>query len=512
MLKKPTMPDKCDVFVIGGGINGVGIAREAALQGFSVVLCEQHDLAQHTSSASTKLVHGGLRYLEQGHFGLVKKALKERETLLKLAPYLIRPLRFVIPMGMSKRSSWLIRLGLYLYDHLARRDILPASEKINLTLHRAGMPLVPDLSNAFVYSDAWVDDARLVVVNAMDAREHGATILTRTTCRHVIKEGFGWQVTLEGENHQVQHLHARAVVNATGPWAENVVEHIFKKESSHHLRWVKGSHIVVPSLFDHPDAYLLQNPDGRIIFAIPYEEQFTLIGTTDVDYVGKLDSVHISIEEIEYLCEMSNRYFQKKIHPDDVLWTYSGVRPLVEDEEGLDAPLVPRDYEIEWSEEKPPLVTIWGGKLTTYRQLAQEVVSNLFAPLSKLEHYHVIVKPLLGSEGLEVDGHEQEDVFVIWLAKLKKQFSWMPPDLLVRYAKQYGTRIYLLLDGIKSVEELGEELVLELYEREIEYLYQYEWAKTAEDILWRRTKRGLYAGPEDVVRLTEYLKAIDGEE
>jgi glycerol-3-phosphate dehydrogenase len=370
-----------DLLIVGGGINGVGIARDAAGRGLSVLLCEQDDLAGHTSSASTKLIHGGLRYLEYYEFNLVRKALQEREVLLRAAPHIIWPLRFVMPHNRSLRPAWLIRAGLFLYDHLGKRELLPASTSVNLRSHPAGKALQLDLKKGFIYSDAWVDDARLVVLNAMDASERGAAVFTRTRCVSARRAASHWEATLQGSSGgAVQNVKARALVNAAGPWAVNLLRDSLAIAPKRNLRMAKGSHIVVRKLFDHDDAYILQNPDKRIIFAIPFERDFTLIGTTDVEYEGDPARAAISQEETAYLCEMANRYFVRKISPADVAWTYSGVRPLLEDE-SADLSAVTRDYVLEYdaATERAPLLSVFGGKITTYRRLAEEAM-DLLAP------------------------------------------------------------------------------------------------------------------------------------
>ena len=366
----------CDLLVVGGGINGAGIALDAAGRGLSVVLCEQHDLASHTSSASTKLVHGGLRYLEHFDFDLVRKALKEREVLLAAAPHVIRPLLFVLPHDSHLRPAWLIRAGLFLYDHLARRRRLPASKGVDLRHHPAGAALEGRFRRGFVYADAWVDDSRLVVLNAVAARERGARVLTRTRCTALKRESTRWRATLLAESGSSESLLARAVVNATGPWVTRFIDEIADTLTARGLRLVKGSHIVVRRLYDHPYAYIFQNPDRRIVFAIPYENEFTLIGTTDVDYHGDPGEPAIDDDERAYLVAMANRYFARDLSDRDVLWTYSGVRPLLDDE-SADAASVTRDYSLELECDSPPLLSVYGGKITTYRRLAEEAVDRL---------------------------------------------------------------------------------------------------------------------------------------
>ncbi len=376
-MSEPTRTS-CDLLIVGGGINGTGIARDAAGRGLSVVLCEQADLAAHTSSASTKLIHGGLRYLEDLHFSLVRKALAERQILLSAAPHIMRPLRFVMPHAAHLRPAWLIRAGLFLYDALAPRTQLAASAALDLRTHIAGAPLKSGYRRGFVYSDVQTDDARLVVLNALDARARGARIFTHTRCEKLTSVGSAWNATVShaGARHV---LRARAVVNATGPWVSRFVREATPVHAAHDVRLVKGSHIVVPRLFTHRFAYIFQNQDRRIVFAIPYEHDFTLIGTTDVDYHGEPAAVRIDSGEIAYLCALANRYFTQQLTPAEVLWSYSGVRPLLADE-ASDPMSVTRDYALELDREPAPLLSVFGGKITTYRRLAEDAV-NLLSPV-----------------------------------------------------------------------------------------------------------------------------------
>jgi glycerol-3-phosphate dehydrogenase len=373
---KSKISDKAvDVAVIGGGINGAGIARDLAGRGFSVLLCEKDDLASHTSSSSTKLIHGGLRYLEQMEFALVRKALAEREVLMRSAPHIMWPLRFVMPHDPSMRPAWLIRLGLFLYDHLARREILPGSSTVDLREHLAGLPLKSELRTGFVYSDGWVDDARLVVLNAVDAAQRGASVLTRCHCIQAVRQGDLWLLRLQSGDGAEYQVRARALVNACGPWASQFLSEQVNAPQRRSLRLIKGSHIVVPKLFEHDHAYIFQNPDKRIIFAIPYESSFTLIGTTDIEHLGPVGSARIDTDEIQYLCEQTSRYFTRRVNPSDVVWSYAGIRPLLDDASG-DPSAVTRDYELDLDGQtgEAPLLTVWGGKITTFRKLAEESV------------------------------------------------------------------------------------------------------------------------------------------
>ncbi|MDN0081683.1 glycerol-3-phosphate dehydrogenase [Crenobacter sp. SG2305] len=483
-----------DVLVIGGGINGAGIARDAAGRGLSVLLCEKDDLAQHTSSASTKLIHGGLRYLEYYEFGLVRKALQEREVLLKAAPHIIGPLRFVMPHDASQRPQWMIRAGLFLYDHLAKRELLPGAETLNLERHPAGLPLKPGFKRGFAYSDGWVQDARLVVLNAQDASERGAAVLTRTECVFAQRERELWRCTLREEGGATRTVLARSVVNAAGPWVDTLLKNVIGRSSSKSVRLVKGSHIIVRRLFDHSNAYIFQNPDKRIIFAIPYENDFTLIGTTDVEYRGDPAQVRIDDDEVRYLCEMSNRYFAKQIGPEDVVSTFSGVRPLLDDE-SANAASVTRDYTLELDTvDGAPLLSVFGGKITTYRKLAEQAVDQLAKSLGVHSPTWTAGVPLPG-------GDLAQPTFEAFLADARQRYPWLPLPLLTRYARSYGSRIGIVIGEAMDLAGLGGEVLPGLYETEVRYLMDVEWARKAEDILWRRSKLKLHlpAGAEAVL-------------
>jgi glycerol-3-phosphate dehydrogenase len=485
-----------DLLVVGGGINGVGIARDAAGRGLSVLLCEQHDLAAHTSSASTKLIHGGLRYLEHMQLSLVRKALIEREILLACAPHLMRPLRFVLPHDAHLRPAWLIGAGLFLYDHLARRRRLPGSARIDLRRHVAGAALKPRYARGFVYSDGWTDDARLVVLNAVDAQERGATILTRTRCDALQAKQGRWIATLATPVGP-QTVLARAAVNATGPWVGRFARDVAPTSVCHAVRLVKGSHIVLPRLYAHRFAYLFQNDDRRIVFAIPFERDFTLIGTTDVEYVGDPGTVRIDAVEIEYLCAAASRYFAQAIHPRDVVWSYSGVRPLLDDDSANPAS-VTRDYALDLDRHPAPLLTVFGGKITTYRKLAESAVDILARELGSQV-------PGWTAHALLPGGDLPRGDYAGFLRSLARSHSWLPASLRYRYAHAYGTRVSRILDGARSLADLGEELLPQLYEREAEYLCRTELAQTAEDILWRRTRLGLRVGKQETAQLERWL-------
>ncbi|GGX87064.1 glycerol-3-phosphate dehydrogenase [Massilia dura] len=500
----------CDVLVVGGGINGAGIARDVAGRGLCVALCERDDLAAHTSSASTKLIHGGLRYLEHYEFGLVRKALAEREVLLRAAPHIMRPLRFVMPQT-GQRPALLIRAGLFLYDRLARRELLPASESIVLSGHPAGRALKPALEQAFVYSDGWVDDARLVVLNAVDAAQKGACILTRTACTQVRREDGVWRVTLRKPDGTHKQISARCIVNAAGPWAASFLDGALHRPASAHLRLVKGSHIVVRRLFEHDDAYLFQHDDGRIVFAIPYEGEFTLIGTTDVEYTGDPGAVAIDEDEIGYLCGVASHYFSAPVQPADVVWSYAGVRPLLDDASAK-ASAVTRDYRLQLDEAPAqrlaPLLTVFGGKLTTYRKLAEEGADLVCKALGHRAGAWTAGTCLPGGDlfGAEPQGRSVLE-FDGWRSRLQVHYDWLDCALIARYARAYGTRIHSLLQGRAALPDMGEQVLPGLYEAELAYLRRHEWAVTAEDILWRRTKLGLHLPADAAAVLDAWLRA-----
>ncbi len=488
--------DSYDLLVVGGGINGVGIARDAAGRGLSVLLVEQHDLAAHTSSASTKLIHGGLRYLEHLHLALVRKALLEREILLGSAPHIMRPLRFVLPQARELRPAWMIAAGLFLYDHLARRRRLAGSATIDLRRHVAGTCLKSRYERGFVYSDGWTDDARLVVLNAVDARERGAAVHTRTRCERLEPVAGDWVATLATPSGR-RLVRARAAVNAAGPWAGRFSGDVAPVRPSRTIRLVKGSHIVVPGLFTHRFAYLLQNEDRRVVFAIPFEGAFTLIGTTDVEYTGDPAAPCIDALEVAYLCAAANRYFATPIGPEHVVWSYSGVRPLVEDD-SADPSSVTRDYVLELERHPAPLLSVLGGKITTYRKLAEGAVDRLAGALG-------LALPPWTAAGVLPGGDLPRGSFASFLRALARACPWLPHELRFRLARAYGTRVSRLLDGARSIADLGEEILPQLYEREIEHLRREELAQTAEDILWRRGKLGLRVGAEGARRLDAWL-------
>jgi glycerol-3-phosphate dehydrogenase len=506
-MAEPQHTIDCDVLVVGGGINGAGIARDAAGRGLSVVLCEKDDLAAHTSSASTKLIHGGLRYLEYYEFNLVRKALIEREVLLRAAPHIMWPLRFVMPHAQGQRPALLIRAGLMLYDLLARRELLPGSAGIDLRNHPAGQPLKPEFTRGFIYSDGWVDDARLVVLNAIDAAEKGATILTQAACTGAVRTATGWQANLFKASCGDIRVNARYLVNAAGPWTAGFLQQAAPKAEPRHLRLIKGSHIIVPRIFEHDNAYIFQHPDGRIVFAIPYEQDFTLIGTTDLDYQGDAGQVAITADEISYLCELVSYYFAKAVTPGDVVWTYSGVRPLVEDE-AADAKAVTRDYRLEVDAEGgAPLLSVFGGKITTFRKLAEEAVDLIAKSLGNPHGHWTAHACLPGGDLYGADPQNRSVLeFKDWVRGLQQRYGWLKSPLVARYARAYGTRIHTLLDNRNKIEDMGDEIAPGLYVAEIEYLRRYEWARSAQDILWRRSKLGLHLPADTADRLQAWLQ------
>ena len=488
-----------DLLIIGGGINGAGIARDAAGRGLKVLLCEQNDLASATSSASTKLIHGGLRYLEHYEFRLVREALTEREVLLRAAPHIIWPLRFVLPHNRALRPAWMIRLGLLLYDHLGGRQLLPGSHGIDLRRHPAGRPLKADLHKAFVYSDCWVQDARLVVLNCMDAAARGAEIVTRTRCTLAERRDGLWHATLSGADGATRTLRARALVNAAGPWASGLLGTTIKVNHVAAQRLVKGSHIVVRKLFDHDFAYILQDTDRRIIFAIPYEDDFTLIGTTDVDFTDDPASVHISEAETKHLCGAVSRYFDKPVTVADIVWSYAGVRPLYDDG-SRSASVVTREYVLKLDAEAglAPLLSVFGGKITTFRRLAEHALRKLEPHLDGLGPAWTAAACLPGGDIANAD-------FAGFLADLQCRRPWLPAPLARRLARAYGTLTDDILGDATRLDELGEAIGDGLYAAELRHLTRREWAGTAQDILWRRSKLGLHLSAESVARLEDWL-------
>ncbi|ASM56315.1 glycerol-3-phosphate dehydrogenase (plasmid) [Pseudoalteromonas nigrifaciens] len=485
-----------DLLVIGGGVNGTGIAADAAGRGLKVLLCEQSDLASATSSNSSKLIHGGLRYLEHYEFRLVKEALAEREVLLKNAPHIMWPLTFRLPHQKHLRPAWMIRIGLFMYDNLAKRVTLPASKSIKFGEHSV---LEPTITKGFEYADGWVDDSRLVILNALAAQERGAVIATQTKCVKAHREQGTWQVTLEQqETKQHYDISVRGIVNAAGPWVAKLFDETLEEKSPQNIRLVKGSHIVVPRIHDESHAYILQNKDNRIVFVLPFEDDYSLIGTTDVEYNGAAQDVKISDEEIDYLIDITNNYFKKLIKREDIVHTFSGVRPLLDDE-SVNAQAVTRDYKLELSSDgqRTPLLSVFGGKITTYRKLAE-------AAINKLESFY----PQIGKPWTKHNVLPGGDFSSVKTLKkqLKSSYKWLPEVLLNRLIRTYGTRAVNVLGGTKQLSDLGQNFGHNLYAAEVDYLLNYEWANSTSDILWRRTKLGLRFNPEQITTLNHYIE------
>ncbi|MFN4172248.1 MAG: glycerol-3-phosphate dehydrogenase [Pseudorhodobacter sp.] len=511
-------PELADLFIIGGGINGCGIARDAAGRGLKVVLAEQGDLAQATSSASTKLFHGGLRYLEFFEFRLVREALEERETLLVAMPHISWPMRFVLPfhrdmrfdsdtptsrlLGLfmpwmkGRRPAWLIRLGLFLYDRLGGRKILPATRTLDLSTDPAGKPLNPKFRQAYEYSDCWVEDSRLVALNARDAARLGAHIMVGARVVSATRAGDHWDITTEGEAGRQTHK-ARALVNAGGPWVEDVIRNVARINSSEGVRLVRGSHIVTRKLYDHDRCYFFQGEDGRIIFAIPYEQDFTLIGTTDKDHQGAPGTARCTDEERDYLLAFASRYFAKPVTAKDVVWTYSGVRPLYNDG-AKSATAATRDYVLSLDAGGAPLLNVFGGKITTYRRLAESALAKLAPHFPGLRPAWTARKPLPG-------GDFPHDGVADLTARLKAEFPFLSDFHAGRLIRAYGTDAFALLDGAKTAADLGYDFGATLTEAEVRWLMTHEYARKPEDILWRRTKLGLRMSAEEAVALDNFM-------
>jgi glycerol-3-phosphate dehydrogenase len=485
--------DIVDLFVIGGGINGAGIARDAAGRGLSVVLCEKDDLAQGTSSRSGKLVHGGLRYLEYYEFRLVREALIEREVLLESAPHIIWPMRFVLPHSPDDRPAWLVRLGLFLYDHLGGRKRLPGTRTLDLRIAPEGAPIKGGFTRGFEYSDCWVDDARLVILNALDASERGAKVLTRTACTAARREKDGlWSVEMrDGRTGVKTTVRARALVNAAGPWVNDVIGRVTGLNSTRNVRLVKGSHIVVPKFWEGLHAYLVQNSDKRVIFINPYQNDLALIGTTDIPYEGRPEEVAADAGEIDYLLRVVNRYFKRQLTRDDVMHSFSGVRPLYDD--NADNPsAVTRDYifELDAPDRQAPLLSIFGGKITTFRKLSEHALEKIRLFFPKMGKEWTANAHLPGGDIPNAD-------FEQFLGTLHEAYPWIGPSLTKHYARVYGTRARMLLGGAKSLADLGRRFGPDFYEAEAVYLFENEWALTAADILERRTKHGLHISADE---------------
>jgi len=491
--------DPFDIFVIGGGINGCGVARDAAGRGYKVCLAEMNDLASGTSSGATKLIHGGLRYLEHFEFRLVREALMERERLWAIAPHIIWPLRFILPIHKGLRPAWFLRLGLFIYDNMGGRKLLPATKTIDMHTDVAAAPLKPLYSKAFEYSDAWVNDARMVVLNARDAANRGATIMTHTRVVSAKRNNGMWKIVVQTSAGNKKTILARVLVNAAGPWVDRVLADAVKEDDGKRIRLVKGSHIVVKRLFEHDKCYIFQNSDERIIFAIPYEEDFTLIGTTDEDYQGDPGKVSISKSEIAYLCDAASEYFSDPVLPDQVVWSYSAVRPLMDDGASK-AQEATRDYVLTVQVEGGvPIINVHGGKLTTYRKLAQSVMEKIGEVFETRGRDWTASEPLPGGD-FPATGFGDE------VNRLMKNYSFLGQRHARRLVRLYGTIAHQILDGVENVSGLGKLFGDDLYEVEVTHLINNEWAQTVDDILWRRTKRGLWLSAEQVKNLDKYLK------
>ena len=486
-----------DLLIIGGGINGAGIARDAAGRGLTVLLAEQHDLAAHTSSASTKLIHGGLRYLEYYEFRLVREALRERERLLNIAPHIIWPLEFVLPHAPGQRPAAMVRTGLFLYDHLARRKRLPASRAVRFGPHPASGILKPNFRRGFTYADCWVEDSRLVVLNAMDAAERGADIRTRTRLISARPVSGLWQATLEDATGTRETVFSRALVNAAGPWVGEILSTALGRDEQKTVRMVKGSHIIVPRLYEGDYAFILQNPDKRIVFAIPYEQHFTLIGTTDIPFEGDPASVKISEEETHYLCDSVSRYFRITVTPEKIVRSYSGVRPLYDDR-AKNASAVTRDYvlDVEGGTGQPALLSVLGGKITTYRKLAEHALEKLLP---------VMDRPV-GESWTAGEALPGGDMTEVYFQEFADRYNFLPKPTAHRLVRAYGTRATKILGEATCLADLGEDFGGGLFAAEVNYLVTQEWARTPQDILWRRSKLALHVPVGTEARLEEYLK------
>ena len=496
MQTSPLLKDKIyDIAVIGGGINGVGIAADAAGRGLSVFLCEKDDLASHTSSASSKLIHGGLRYLEHKEFRLVREALAEREVLLAKAPHIIRPMRFIMPHRPHLRPAWLIRTGLFFYDHLGKREKLLGSNNVYF---KDDSPLNSAITRGFEYSDCAVDDSRLVVLNAMHAREKGADVVTRTRCLSAQRvEGY-WVVELENAQGSFK-IKAKALVNAAGPWVAQFIKQDLQLKSPYGIRLIQGSHIVVPKLYEGDKAFIMQNDDRRIVFAIPYLDQYTMIGTTDREYQGDPSKVQITQAETDYLLEVSNAHFKKQLTQADIIWTFSGVRPLCDDESDNPSAIT-RDYTLALSQEthdQAPLLSVFGGKLTTYRKLAESAMQQLKAFFPEMKGSWTATEALPGGENMA--SAEQ------LVNEIRAQITDVSESLAKRWATSYGSRIWNILGEAVSIDQLGLSFGHGLFAKEVDYLCRFEWVTTSEDILWRRSKLGLVFAQNEIDRLDAYL-------
>ena len=491
-----------DLAIIGGGINGTGIARDAAGRGLRVLLVEMNDLASGTSSASSKMIHGGLRYLEHGAFRLVREALSEREVLLNMAPHLIRPTRFLLPPAPGGRNPLLLRFGLLLYDWLGARKLLPASKTVDLTHYPLAAPLTRSFRYGFEYSDCLVDDSRLVVLNALDAAEHGAVIRTRTRLARA-ERGDEWELVLNCRGRR-EVTSARALVNATGPWLDTVADTVLRQPLPKPVRLLKGSHIVVRKRFEHDNGYILQAPGGRVVFALPFADEFTLIGTTDENFVGDVNAPAPDADEILYLCGAVNRYFRDKVTPDELIWSFAGVRALYDDGHGRPED-VTRDYVLALDERAHhgPLLTVYGGKITTYRKLAE-------AAMDKIAHFFPTLPPWTAGSKLP-GGEFAPDAFAAVVAEMRARWPFLSEPHARRLTRAYGTRAERFLGEAQNMDDLGERFSGDLTAAEVRYLIAHEWAESAEDVLYRRSKLGLSATAEERERLGKFIAGVIAE-
>lgn len=492
-----------DIVVIGGGINGVGIAADAAGRGLRVLLCEKDDLANHTSSASSKLIHGGLRYLEQYEFRLVKEALREREVLLNIAPHLVHPLEFVLPYDSHLRPRFMIRMGLFLYDYLGHRKKLRRSRSVDFATDVRGASLRKQFTTGFSYMDCWTDDSRLVVMNAMRASEKGAQILTRTEVVSARRGPKTWEIKIfDKKAKKTSEIQAKCLVNATGAWVSDILQNVTHTSHQSQIKMVKGSHFIVPKLYQGDFAYILQNPDQRIIFVIPYGKNFSLIGTTDVIYTANPNNIEISEEEVNYLLTSVGYYFSNQPKRADIAWSYSGVRALYNDS-AKNPSKITREYHLELNEEQGrcPILSVFGGKLTTYRTLAEHVMYDL-------RKFFPSMGRMWTNQGIIPGGDFKENTFQVFNKNLQKTYPKLAAEMLDRFARSYGSLAYTILSDAQEVSDLGEHFGADLYAREVDYLVQQEWAQTSEDILWRRSKLGISFIPAEVAALEAYLKNL----
>lgn len=493
-------PEDFDLLIIGGGINGAGIARDAAGRGLSVCLAEKTDLASATSSASTKLVHGGLRYLENYEFRLVRESLIERERLLAIAPHIIWPLRFVLPHDKGLRPKWMLRAGLFLYDHIGGRKLLPPTRSINLRKTPHAGVLEDRLNRGFEYSDCWVDDARLVVLNCLDAHERGAAIRTRSEVVSLKRRTHHWEVVLRTPKGD-HRINAKMIANTAGPWVEKVLALAFPGRNATNLRLVKGSHLIMHRLYDGDHCYIFQNRDGRIIFAIPYERDFTLIGTTDVAFEGDPANITISPDEAVYICDAVNEYLRVDVAPEDAISSYAGVRPLYDDKSASNS-TVTRDYMFELDrgadETAPAILSVFGGKITTYRKLAEHALERLGVPGKPW----TATKPLPGGE---IEWMHFEN----FVRDQQRRWPWLGPQMNRRLSRAYGTRMARILASATGHADLGTHMGGGLYSAELAYLVQHEFARSAEDVLWRRSKLGLHLSAEEQARVADWFDRLE---